>query len=308
MMIVLFIFTACSVPTVKVATPTESSMQEATMTPVITAIPSSTVTPEPTPEKAKFEFNSKYLPQYGIDFLENMLNDYYKAIDALYNGDTEVYSSNVQTEKEFEKLRRALVVFFIPKNLLYDHMYINGEGPFGFNMNTKKLTIKYALQKEEYLVKVNDFKSIIENIFYNNVTDINNKIETAKELFQYVSKTIEYENDHKLTVYDAFIVHKGYCQTYSKMYQYLLWQVDIEAYLIGSMDHMWNIVNLDGEYYHMDATWDSGNFYYFAMDDRKCFEETEHEEAICIADALLDGKIKIHCTSDKYNNYNFNQN
>lgn len=51
---------------------------------------------------------------------------------------------------------------------------------------------------------------------------------------------------------------KGVCQAYAYAYKYLMEQFGIECYVTTSqeMNHAWNIVNIDGSYYHVDCTWD----------------------------------------------------
>ncbi len=55
-----------------------------------------------------------------------------------------------------------------------------------------------------------------------------------------------------------FINGVGVCQAYAYGYQYILCKLGLECYVTSSssMDHAWNIVGLDGEYYHVDCTWD----------------------------------------------------
>ena len=50
----------------------------------------------------------------------------------------------------------------------------------------------------------------------------------------------------------------GVCQAYAYGYQYILCKLGLECYVTSSsgMNHAWNIVELDGEYYHVDCTWD----------------------------------------------------
>lgn len=64
--------------------------------------------------------------------------------------------------------------------------------------------------------------------------------------------------DESYTAYGALVDGVAVCEGYAKAYKYLLEQVDIPAFLCTSLDinHMWNIVNVNGEYYHVDVTWD----------------------------------------------------
>lgn len=56
------------------------------------------------------------------------------------------------------------------------------------------------------------------------------------------------------------IYAKSVCEGYSKAFSYLCQSVGIECVLVsGTADgggHMWNMVKVDGKWYHMDVTWD----------------------------------------------------
>lgn len=60
------------------------------------------------------------------------------------------------------------------------------------------------------------------------------------------------------TAYGALVNGVAVCEGYAKAYKYLLEQVDIHAFLCSSLEigHMWNVVEIDGKYYHVDVTWD----------------------------------------------------
>lgn len=67
----------------------------------------------------------------------------------------------------------------------------------------------------------------------------------------------------------------GVCQSYALAYQLLLDAVDIQNTVISApeMDHAWNLVKLEGEWCHIDCTWDdpgtggAENHNYFGMND-----------------------------------------
>ena len=58
--------------------------------------------------------------------------------------------------------------------------------------------------------------------------------------------------------YDLMVNGKGKCYGYSEAYSYLLAQAGINSEIVESeaMSHQWNKVEIDGEYYHVDVTWD----------------------------------------------------
>ena len=67
----------------------------------------------------------------------------------------------------------------------------------------------------------------------------------------------------------------GVCQSYSEAYALLLAEFGIENMVLVApeMDHAWNLVKIDGEWCHIDCTWDdpgtggAENYTYFGMTD-----------------------------------------
>jgi len=64
--------------------------------------------------------------------------------------------------------------------------------------------------------------------------------------------------DESYSAYGVLVNHTGVCQGYMLAYGYLLEQVGIRSFRVRStaMNHTWNLVELDGSYYHVDVTWD----------------------------------------------------
>ncbi len=60
------------------------------------------------------------------------------------------------------------------------------------------------------------------------------------------------------TAYGVFCKGAAVCQGYTFAYRYLLEQVGIESRCCEStaLNHIWNIVEIDGRDYHVDVTWD----------------------------------------------------
>ena len=69
--------------------------------------------------------------------------------------------------------------------------------------------------------------------------------------------------------YGALVEGRTVCEGYAEAFQYLLHRVGINSFLIiGSSNgegHKWNAVRIDGEYYHVDPTWnDQGDTIFHA--------------------------------------------
>jgi len=92
-------------------------------------------------------------------------------------------------------------------------------------------------------------------------------LEKIVVLHDYLDVHTEYDYENYLndtiprasyTAYGVLVEKKAVCQGYMLAYQYLLNKCGITSYYVTStkMNHAWNIVKLDGTYYHVDATWD----------------------------------------------------
>ncbi len=80
--------------------------------------------------------------------------------------------------------------------------------------------------------------------------------------------------DDTLTIHDpsgVLLQGTGVCESFALAYQMLLTEAGVEnVYVTGTANgggHAWNMVKLDGEWYHVDVTWDenSTDRYYFGM-------------------------------------------
>ncbi len=70
-----------------------------------------------------------------------------------------------------------------------------------------------------------------------------------------IDDCVEHES---FSMYGVLVNGKAVCEGYSKAYQYMLNELGIENYLCSSTQlcHVWNIVKLNGKFYHVDITFD----------------------------------------------------
>ena len=102
--------------------------------------------------------------------------------------------------------------------------------------------------------------------------------------------TYDYEAVYGQTAYSSLVGHAAVCAGYAHGFQYMMQQVGIPcAYVLGYAlggYHAWNVVELDGEHYAMDVTWDDplgaapDKFYYnyFNITEEKISEDHVREE------------------------------
>lgn len=93
------------------------------------------------------------------------------------------------------------------------------------------------------------------------------ELEKAVVLHEYLTVNCEYDYENYLngtipsesySVYGTLVNRTAVCQGYALTYKYLLNQVGIDCYMVtsDSMNHAWNLIVLDGQYYQVDVTWD----------------------------------------------------
>ena len=75
---------------------------------------------------------------------------------------------------------------------------------------------------------------------------------------QYEALAIEAVPSESYNMYGTLALEISVCQGYSKTYQYILNKMGIEAHLCASdtLVHVWNIIEIEDELYHVDVTWD----------------------------------------------------
>ena len=71
---------------------------------------------------------------------------------------------------------------------------------------------------------------------------------------------LNYEYDYTYSNYSISIMttKKGVCMSYALAFKHLMNELGIECQYVSSeaIDHAWNLVKVDGEWYHIDLTWD----------------------------------------------------
>lgn len=105
-----------------------------------------------------------------------------------------------------------------------------------------------------------------KNFYNSQIAEIISQIHSAwsdyeKILFVHDYLASNYEYDNSLTIrnaYDFFAQKKGVCQAYTLVFTGIMKQLGIETSTASSnaMNHIWNLVKLNNQWYHVDVTWD----------------------------------------------------
>lgn len=91
--------------------------------------------------------------------------------------------------------------------------------------------------------------------------------ETVKAVYEDLILSTDYSMDspdHQ-NICSVFLDKKSVCNGYAKAAQYLLNDLGIPCIIVNGdasgNAHAWNIVEIDGQYYHMDVTWGDPSYY-----------------------------------------------
>ncbi len=129
--------------------------------------------------------------------------------------------------------------------------------------------------------QIEKFNDKVEDILEDIPTGYSDE-KKVKAIHDYIVKRTDYDEpaaellntDHmspSFTAYGALCKKMAVCEGYAKSFQLLCYSVGINcAQVYGTADggpHMWNLVEIDGKWYHTDTTWDDpiggdGRVYY----------------------------------------------
>ena len=122
----------------------------------------------------------------------------------------------------------------------------------------------------------------------------------VKHIYEYVVLNTDYVLDSKNNQYITSVMLEGesVCNGYAKAFQYLCYEADIPCIFVKGIIredatmHAWNIVQLQGQYYHVDCTWGDTNY-----DEYRNSYENISYDYLCVPDSDI---LKTHIVSNKF--------
>ena len=157
----------------------------------------------------------------------------------------------------------------------------------------EKLALKYGLQYDNGKKRaegrnISDTDAKAEWVVNNYVTSAMSEREKVQALHNWVIYNATYDFTYsRHSARDILVDGTGVCEAYAAALNLLLEKAGIESRtLVGTeeMNHGWNLVRVDGQWYHLDATWDDpyvvgsstsnsmisggeGNYYFLKTDE-----------------------------------------
>lgn len=182
----------------------------------------------------------------------------------LVSTDVSFYSKD---ETTISKLVEDIILSNI--DYLFMNYYSSYFGQVQFNLDSY-----FELTKEKTIEIQNEMSPII-----NKATKLNSNFDKVKFIHDYVVNLAHYDYNNYLnntipidsyTPYGILINETGVCNGYALTMYYLLNYAGVKTEFVTGVangdSHAWNLINLDGEHYYLDATWDDPPREYYGRD------------------------------------------
>ena len=202
----------------------------------------------------KIEFGNEFQTLLSHESGEKELKEEYQsAIEALIYENPDIFYLDVT--KLYINIEKISKITGVKYNVYIDNG--NDVSYFSDGFYSKEDIEKYEIQIEQ-----------VKNQIISSLQGMDN-YQKIKTIHNYLIDTIEYETDlsknNLYDIYGALVEKRCVCEGYAKAFQYLMNEIGIEnAIVIGTgtnsknetESHAWNYVELNGNWYAVDVTWD----------------------------------------------------
>ena len=215
---------------------------------------------------------NEYYREYNFSFVQNTDNfnpkDYQDILNIYYtviNSGNEIFT--FYCDSEYTDCIEDVGEIANDKGLLSDiNNYVHPYNAYS-NIETEydtlgKVTIKLTRNyTKDEIDKIN--KKVDE--LYSKLVTSDNVRDNIKNVHDYIINNSKYDSnrsDNNVVDYRSDIAYgplfDGYaiCGGYTDLMQLFLEKMDLKCYRVSSKSHIWNAVEIDNKWYHIDLTWD----------------------------------------------------
>jgi len=238
-----------------VAQTTKVVTTKATTTTKVTTAPAQTTQPATTTAAISPSIVQN-LDIYNLNSIQ--LQAYSQVVAGIQNCTSPIVLTCNITVSDFEN------IFKIIKNTQHEYTQIPNGYSFSYSKATnyiKSIEIAYLYPFEQSQAAVTTLQNKVSQIV-SGITPQMTEFERIKYLHDTIIKNCEYKESgyNSWTAYGALVDGQAVCEGYSKAMALLCDEIGIQNVLIsgpaGGVDHMWNMIMYNGNWYHMDLTWD----------------------------------------------------
>ncbi len=249
---------------------------------------------------------------FGTAYYQSKLTDkeytlYNQIASSLLNEDVIVEISPNYTQKQIREISNCVFkdypqLFYVDQGYTYrwlENSYgqiTSAQMEFSLKQYDKNLKLVRLDVEEQVNKKVEVLKKL------------DSPYQQIKTLYKYFALTKNYDISliDDQSAYSVLIKNKGVCASYARSFQYIMRELDIPClFVTGSLDgvaHAWNMVKIDGEWYHIDVT--NGNSGY---DDYCSYDFFLLPTFLMEKSVVIDEDVNLPiANSDKFNYFKNN--
>ncbi len=146
------------------------------------------------------------------------------------------------------------------EQLSFGHIADRKSGEYDLDTGRFSIDFTYRLTPEEMSNMNRAAEAAAENILSGITADMT-AYDKLKYFHDYLVLNCSSSTDYEYadTVYGALVKGQALCEGYAKAFSYLCNKTGIENMIVTGYTneaHMWNMVKVDGNWYHIDVTWD----------------------------------------------------
>jgi hypothetical protein len=218
-------------------------------------------------EYVPFEFNPHaYSSILEACYSQEYRDSFFNLCDALQEGKTEFECSSEAVYKWCldPVTLNQLYPVAVMQISASEEGYSDGVGHFS-----------YKQPVEDYLARQDEFCQDVTDIMNSYIRSDYSDFEKCLALYDYIDSNYTYDHDGEIgktpdgSGYLCYKLKKGICCDFGAWYAYLLMECGVDAIEVqnwGTPDslgyHAWTYVVIDGQGYHIDATWGLKSEYY----------------------------------------------
>ena len=216
--------------------------------------------------------NSYFVEDY-FDYVDNYegaeLHSKKEIVDSIYYLiNSGITYSKRYCAKDYDTCYEDMEAISSDTNLLsllnnYVHPFNSfGSIIFNFDDNVIEIEIKHTYSDDA----IKDINAILDDFVEKNINNSMSTKDKIKIIHDYIINNTEYDklkteniNDDTYqsnTAYGVLVEKYGICSGYSDTMKLFLDKLNIINYKISNDQHIWNLILLDEEWFHLDLTWD----------------------------------------------------
>ena len=246
------------------------------------------------------DISFNFVKNTNISTLRNK-QDLYNVLFTMLNNGYDFY--DIKCDKNYQSCVQDLLHTLNNRETL--NVINNLVNPYNsINLNTRisylpsgemRLYVDKKYSNDEIYFVENKINAVINML----VNDKMSNKEKVKRVHDYLANTISYGNINKAdNAYGALINGVAICSGYADAFSLFMDKLNIPNYKVVSKTHVWNVVYIDGEWKHIDLTYDDPkntfetnaiNYDYFLINTNKLRNNdlTEHNFDLNIYSELI---------------------